>query len=323
MSPTETKPIHQPPMRTARPFKLIGELMNNSFARAAKAWKNRDLAGFQRLATLQTELGADYLTLNIDGTQSMRVTPREMFEFIPELIPAIQEATRIPLAFDNPSIEFHRRCLEVYDRTKSGPPIFNSVAASRRDLDQMFELIAAYDTMVIGMASEKFMDGGSAQCLSADDVYSAAMRLIDDLRTKANRACQQIIIDTGLAPVGADTYGLVNMGLDAMRRLRGNLEVAGIHLSVGLTNFSFGMPRRVRHRVESAYLTIAVKAGLDFVLGNPEKDLRLLDPDDRYVRLVSEALDAGRPTDGETQEEAGFRQAAKIIEIFSEEHEPI
>jgi cobalamin-dependent methionine synthase I len=297
--------------------------MNNSFARAARAWKHRDLPGFQRLAKLQADLGADYLTLNIDGTQSMRVSPREMYDFLPDLIPAIQQATSVPIAFDNPSVEFHRRCLKTYDREKSGRPIFNSVAASRRDLDEMFELISGYDTMAIGMASEKFLDGGSAQCLGADDVYGAALRLVDLLHGKAGRTNDQIIIDTGLAPVGADTYGLVNMGLDAMRKIRANPDLNGVHLSVGLTNFSFGMPRNIRQQVESAYLTIAVAAGLDFVLGNPEKNLRLLDPHDRFVRQVAEALQCGRPAHGESQEEAGFRQAAKIIEMFSAEHETV
>jgi 5-methyltetrahydrofolate corrinoid/iron sulfur protein methyltransferase len=309
------------PSQTKRPFKLIGELMNSAFTRAARAWQRRDPAGYQKLAVLQAELGADYLTLNLDGTQSMRVTPREMYEFLPELIPAIQQVTSLPLAFDNPSIEFHRRCLAVYDRARSGRPIFNSIAASRRNLDEMFELIAEYDTVAIGMASEQFIGGESAQCLSADDVYGAAQRLVDLLRTKAGRTNEQIIIDTGLAPVGADTYGLVNMGLDAMRRIRADPDMNSVHLSVGLTNFSFGMPKSIRDQVESAYLTLAVAAGLDFVLGNPEKQLRLLAPDDRFVRQVSDALECGRPADGESQEEAGFRQAAKIIEMFSEEHE--
>jgi 5-methyltetrahydrofolate corrinoid/iron sulfur protein methyltransferase len=307
---------------TPRPFKLIGELMNNSFARAARAWKTRDLPAFQRLAKIQADLGADYLTLNIDGTQSMRVTPEEMYDFLPDLIPAIQEVTRVPLSFDNPAVEFHRRCLEVYDRTRGGRPILNSVAASRRNLDEMLELAKHFDTMVIGMASEKFVEDGSAQCLTSGDVYGAAQRLIELLYDKAGRTNSQIIIDTGLAPVGADTYGLVNMGLDAMRKIRRDPHLTGVHLSVGLTNFSFGMPRDIRTQVENAYLTLAVEAGLDFVLGNPEKKLRLLDSDDRFVRLVAGALACGRPSDGESQEEAGFRQAAKIIELFSE-HETV
>src|SRR2546423_1017229 len=121
MSPAQQ--IHSPaPQSSARPknprpFKLIGELINHSFARAAKAWKNRDVRGYQELAKVQSKLGADYLTFNIDGTQSMRVTPQEMFDFLPELIPAIQEVTNVPIAFDNPSVEFHRRCLKIYERS--------------------------------------------------------------------------------------------------------------------------------------------------------------------------------------------------------------
>jgi 5-methyltetrahydrofolate--homocysteine methyltransferase len=292
-------------------------LINNSFARAGRAFAARDASAFAKLAKLQADLGADYLTINIDGTQSMRVLPQEMYDFLPDLIPAIQEATNVPLAFDNPSVEFHRRCLALYDRSKSGRPIVNSVAASRHHLDEMFDLVAEHDTMVIGMASEKFVEGGGAQCLSADDVYGAAQQLVELLQTKATRKPDQIILDPGLAPVGADTYGLVNMGLDAMRLIRANPATKDVHLSVGLTNFSFGMPRDIRANVEDAYLTLAVDAGLDFVLGNPEKNLHLLDADDRFVVGIAAALEAGRPRAEETQEEAGFRQAAKIIEMFN------
>jgi 5-methyltetrahydrofolate--homocysteine methyltransferase len=317
MSVTQTHKLALTPRSgTQRPFKLIGELINHSFARAARAWNDRDIAGYQKLAKLQADLGADYITLNIDGTQSMRVTPRDMYDLLPDLIPAIQEATSVPIAFDNPSIEFHRRCLDLYDAARSGRPILNSVAASRHNLDEMLELVRGHDTMVIGMASEKFVKGGGAQCLSADDVYGAAQQLVHLLREKAERCNDHIILDPGLAPVGADTYGLVNMGLDAMRRIRKDPDLAGVHLSVGLTNFSFGMPREMRESVESAYLTIAVEAGLDFVLGNPEKNLHLLPRGDKFVRGIEAALEAGRPEPGESQEEAGFRQASKIIEMF-------
>jgi 5-methyltetrahydrofolate corrinoid/iron sulfur protein methyltransferase len=293
-------------------------LINHSFARAARAWNDRDVAAYAKLAKLQADLGADYITLNIDGTQSMRVTPQDMFDLLPDLIPAIQEATSVPIAFDNPSHEFHARCLKIYDRKKSGQPILNSVAASRHDLPGMLELVKSYDTLVIGMASEKFVKGGGAQCLSADDVYGAAQQLVHLLRDKAGRKNEHVILDPGLAPVGADTYGLVNMGLDAMKMIRADQDLAGVHLSVGLTNFSFGMPKPMREKVESAYLTLAVATGLDFVLGNPEKDLHLLSPDDFHVKGIEAALEAGRPEAGETQEEAGFRQAGKIIEMFNE-----
>ena len=65
--------------------------MNNSFARARKAWEARDLEAYQNLARIQTDLGADFLTLNIDGTQRVQVKMEEMLEFLPSLIKAVQD----------------------------------------------------------------------------------------------------------------------------------------------------------------------------------------------------------------------------------------
>jgi cobalamin-dependent methionine synthase I len=101
------------------PLKMIGELINNSYGRARKAWIARDISKFQDLAKSQTELGVDYLTLNIDGTQDCTVRLEEMLAFLPDLIPAIQEVSRLPISFDNPSLKFHEVCMEHYDRSKS------------------------------------------------------------------------------------------------------------------------------------------------------------------------------------------------------------
>src|ERR1051325_8330134 len=304
MSAPQTIPHAAPaaPSHAPRPFKLIGELINKSFARAAKAFKNRDAAGFQHLAKHQAQLGADFITLNIDGTQSMMVRPQEMFDFLPDLIPAIQEATPIPIAFDNPSIEFHKRCLKIYDRKKSGRPILNSVAASRTHLNEMLELVKHYDTLVIGMASEKFnADGTSGQCLNADDVYGSSVQLVEMLCMRAGRTNDQIVIDPGLAPVGADTYGLINIGLDAMRLMRADPDLKGVHFIVGLSNFAWGTPKGVREQLENAYLTLGMEVGLDFALANPEKTPGPLPADHPMVAKLRQALAQGRAVDGETQ----------------------
>jgi hypothetical protein len=52
---------------------IVGELMNNSYARARRAFSSRDPRGYQELAQLQSRLGADFLTLNLDGTQNIQV----------------------------------------------------------------------------------------------------------------------------------------------------------------------------------------------------------------------------------------------------------
>ena len=297
---------------------IVGELMNNSYARARKAFVERDIDAYGRLAKLQADIGADYLTLNLDGTQRIQVRRQEMIDFLPEVIPAIQEATSTPIAFDNPSLEYHQVALRHYDRKKSGPPILNSVAASRERLDEMVELVKHYDTLVVVMASETFVPGGTSQCLTPEDSHRAAKYFVELLVTKAGRRNDQIIIDTGLAPVGADTYGLVNTGLDAMRLIGADPDMKGVHLIVGLSNFAWGTPKEVRDELEKAYLTLGMDAGLDFAIANPEKSPAPLPHGHPMVAKLRESLELGRPRDGETHETSGFRQAEAIMAICRE-----
>jgi len=297
---------------------IIGDLINNAYGRARAAFTDRNLKGYQALAKSQTDLGVDFLDVNIDGTRLIQVKLEEMLAFLPDLIPALQEVTRVPLCMDNPSVEFQKVALKHYDRKKSGAPILNSIAASREHLDEMIELVKHYDTLVVVMASEKFADGGSAQCLNPQDVYATAKHFAGVLRAKAGRKNEQIIFDTGLAPVGADTYGLVNIGLDAMRLIRKDPDLQGVHITCGLSNFAWGTPKDIRHELEKAYLAIGTDAGLDFAIANPEKSRGPLPADHPLVGKLREALAQGRPTEGESQEMAGFRQAEAVMKIWSE-----
>jgi 5-methyltetrahydrofolate corrinoid/iron sulfur protein methyltransferase len=233
------------------------------------------------------------------------------------VIPAIQEATDIPISFDNPSVDYHRTALAVFDRSKCrGKPVLNSLAASRHDIDGMLELIREHDMRCIVMASEIFLpDGNSAQSLSAQDSYETILRFVDRLVTEANRTLDDIIVDPGLAPVGADTYGLVNLGLDTMRRCTGDPQLEGLHFSVGLSNFAWGTPKNAKPMLERAYLTLAGRVGLDYALANVEVNAEPLPEDDPLVAELAAALEAGRPTDGETAEEAGYRQAERIMAL--------
>jgi len=245
-----------------------------------------------------------------------------MLDFLPEVIAAIQEVVDTPIAFDNPSFEYHKVALAHYDRTKSGPPILNSLAASRDHLDEMIELVNHYDTLAVVMASEMFVDGGAAQCMNSQDAYRAAKHFVELLGTKASRGNDQIIIDPGLAPVGADTYGLVNIGLDAMRLMSADPDLNGIHMVVGLSNFAWGTPKGIREELEKAYLTMGMEVGLDFALANPEKTPSPLPQGHPLIAKLREALDQGRPLEGETHEISGYRQVEAIMALCSEA-EPI
>ena len=100
---------------TDRKLNIIGELMNNSYARARRAFTARSAAEYQQLARVQAELGAAYLTLNLDGTQRIQVRMEEMLAFLPEVIAAVQEVTTVPISFDNPSIKYHELALAHAD----------------------------------------------------------------------------------------------------------------------------------------------------------------------------------------------------------------
>ena len=302
-------------------LQIVGELMNNSYARARKAFSARDAKGYQELAKLQTRLGADFLTLNLDGTQMIQVRRQEMLDFLPEVVAAIQDGTQTPIAFDNPSVEYHRVALKYYDRKKSGAPILNSLAASREHLDEMVELVKHYDTNAVVMASETFVPGGTSQCMNPPDAYRAAKYFVELLATKAGRRNDQIIIDPGLAPVGADTYGLVNIGLDAMRLIQADPDLKGVHMIVGLSNFAWGTPKGVREELEKAYLTLGMEAGLDFALANPEKTPAPLPRNHPMVAKLREALEQGRPREGETHETSGFRQVEAVMAMCTEVEE--
>lgn len=306
-------------MHTSK-IKVIGELMNNSYGRARKAWANRDISSYQKLAQLQTDLGADYLTLNIDGTQKLSVKLEEMLDFLPQLIPAIQAVTDRPLSFDNPHLDFHTEAVKHYDRSRcKGRPILNSISVSRTQIDGMIEVAAANDMNIIVMASECFKaDGkiGAAECV--EDVLGVCRHFVSKLN-QAGIENDRIIIDPGLAPIASDTQGIINLCLDSIRGIRATAELAGVHISVGLSNFAIGTPQHLRIPLERTFLTLATEAGMDWVLANPEKNTEPMPGDAELVQQIRGILQAGRPLAGESKEDAGYRQIDELMELWADD----
>jgi 5-methyltetrahydrofolate--homocysteine methyltransferase len=301
---------------------VIGELMNNAYARARTAWEKRDVAGYQNLAQLQAGKGAVLLNVNIDGTQRVSVTLEEMIAFLPRLVPALQAVTDVPLSFDNPNLDYQHVAMAHYDRARSrGKPVYNSLAASRQRLPEMIAFIKEHDMRCIVMASERFSaSGGSEMTLKAEEAHATVRIFADMLVSQADRALDDIIVDPGLAPVAADTYGIINLGLDTMRLCRADPQLKGLHFSVGLSNFAFGLPKSIRAPLERAYLTVAAGAGLDYALANVELNSEPLPPEDPLVAELEAVLAAGRAAPGESAEDAGYRQTDKIMELCAAHH---
>jgi 5-methyltetrahydrofolate--homocysteine methyltransferase len=103
-----------------------------------------------------------------------------------------------------------------------------------------------------------------------------------------------------------------------MRLISADPDLKGVHMIVGLSNFAWGTPKEVREELERAYLTLGMEVGLDFALANPEKTPSPLPADHPMVEKLREALEQGRPGEGETSEITGFRQAEAIMNICRE-----
>ena len=302
-------------------LQIIGELMNNSFGRARKAWQARNVAGYQELAKIQTDLEASFLTLNIDGTQKLSVTLQEMLDFLPRVIPAIQEVTDLPLSFDNPDVAFHHECLKHYNPAKSkGRAILNSISVSRKNISEMIHVARDHDMNVIVMVSECLMpDGSHGAAKTVDDILNTTKHFVSLLHKQAGIANDRIIIDPGLAPVASDTGGLFNLCLDSIRAIRSEKNLEGIHISVGLSNFAIGAPKPMQVSLERAFLCLAMEAGMDFALSNPEKNTVPMSKDEKLVQDLIRILEEGRVQPGETQEDSGFRQLDTFMELWADE----
>ena len=267
---------------------LIGESINDSVPSTKALLDADDLAGIQQLAQSQDESGADYIDINI-GMRSK--------DWMARLVKTVQEVTSKPLSIDSPDIEICRAGLEVYDmnRAEGRRPILNSISPLR---PEMFDLLKVCPLVPILLVSEQMTaDGNCAPCRTAEETYEAARAMIT-LAAKHGLACSDVILDPGIAPIGSDAEGNLKRLLEAMRMIKDNPELQGVHYSVGLSNFTVMLPVKrkdgipVKSSLESAFLGKAVPLGLDMVIGSVKRNYAPLPDDHPAVECLDQCLAA-------------------------------
>lgn len=260
---------------------IIGERINPGFKSTRALFDNEDLPGIQALAVKQAEAGALYLNVNI-GARAL-TDP----QWMARVIEAIQEVVSVPLSFDFPSKSVQEICLSCYDPAKAGGelPIVNSITEHRWDL---MELYGEHKFKVILMASERVEDGVAKGNKSADEIYATARRASLRLKNEYGMPLDHIFIDMSVSAIIADTEGLNSSTVDAIRRIGADPELAGVHMMGGLSNIGQQLPPKaadgsdLKHCLESAFLTLTVPHGFDYVLGTPWRGYEQLG-DDHYV----------------------------------------
>ncbi len=263
---------------------IIGESINDSVPSTHALFEAADHAGISALAKTQGDLGAAYIDVNVG--------PRPP-AFMAEMVRAVQAATDKPLSIDSPDFATAKAGLEACDPSR-GAPLLNSISPLRLP---MFDLLAIRPFHPVLLASESVRDGVEAPCLTAAETYAAAKLLLEAARRHglSNADC---IIDPGIAPLATDTDGHLRRLMDTLRLLRADPAFAGVHISVGLSNFTVMLPPRradgspVKAPLASAFLTRAMPLGLDRVIGSVKQAYALLPEGHPALRCFDACLAA-------------------------------
>jgi len=271
-------------------LRIIGEMINDSISKVSKLFEEEDLPGIIEMAKAQERMGATYIDVNI-GQREPGLMGR--------LVKDLQDHVTVPLSIDSPDPEIIRAGLEAYDprRAQGKHPLVNSIAETR---SEMFDLSAVQPFKVILIGSERKEGGRAEKNRTGEDVLNTAKRLAEMARKAPSRMSNNdLIIDPGIAPIGADTEGVTKMVLDGIRLISQDPDLKGVHFSVGLSNFSAMLPAKksdgtpIKVALENAFLTLAVPLGLDHIIGNVTKEYRLLDANNPAYQALVEAIELG------------------------------
>lgn len=261
---------------------VIGDRINPGFKSVKTMIDNNDLAGIQATAVKQVDAGASFLDVTIG--------PRAVGDpdFMTQTIRAIQDVVTVPLCFDFPTAAVQSVCLHSYDRARANGaiPLINSITEHRWDIMDLYKTHGPFKVIV--MASERVDDGVAKPNKTAEEIYATARRAALRLKAEHDMSMDDIFIDISISAVVADTTGLHRATLDAVRAIRSDPDLEGIHIMGGLTNIGQQLPPKaadgsdLKLSLECAFLTLAVPLGFDAVMATPWRALQPL-PDDNYV----------------------------------------
>ncbi len=282
---------------------IIGESINDSVPSTKKLYEAGDTGGILELARFQDEKGAGYIDVNV----GLRAP-----EFMADLVKMIQQVTAKPLAIDTPDPDIARAGLAAYNPARAGgkKPLLNSISALRVG---MFDLYGVQPFRPILLISERVEGGRSRPCRTAEETCDAAKFLL----AAARRACggipnDDLVFDPGIAPIGSDVEGNLKRLLAAMEMIHDDPDFAGVHASVGLSNFTVMLPPKradgspVKGPLESAFLTKAMPLGLDMVIGSVKRSYELLPPDHPAMLCLEDCIRTG-----------GFESIMRVREFYA------
>ena len=247
-------------------MKIIGEKINGTRQRVAQAIEERNTGFVRDLATKQAEAGAAWLDVNA-GTHRSR-EPDDLIW----LVETIQPVVEIPLCLDSANPQALVAAIQVVERT----PMINSISGEPQRLGDILPLVAEHGCSVIALAMD---DKGIPETC---ELRMEVIRKVMEAARAHGVPDGNVYIDPLAMTLATNTDSAL-ITLDTMHAIR--QEFPDTHLTMGLSNISFGLP--ARSYINRAFLTLALAAGLDCAI---------LDPLDREMKaaLVAAELVLGQ-----------------------------
>jgi len=264
---------------------IIGESINDSVPSTKKLYDANDIEGLKNLAKAQDQGGAAYIDVNV-GSRSA--------DFLAEMIRQVQSVTSKPLSIDTPDPAMAEAGLKAYDRQRAGGqiPVINSISPIRLE---MLDLLKIMPFKPILLVSERSEGGKGVANHTAKEEYETTRRIVSEA-TKRGIAISDCIVDPAIAPLGSDSEGHLKRIVETIHLIHGDGSLAGIHMSVGLSNFTVMLPSKrpdglpVKNALENAFLTLAVPLGLDHVIGSVKRQYEFLPSDHPAMACINDCL---------------------------------
>lgn len=235
---------------TAGPV-IIGERINPTGKKKCKeALQAKDMQFFIDEAESQISQGAHILDVNV-GLPGI-----DEAQMMVDAIKTIQSTFNIPLQIDSSESAVLEKALRYYN----GKALVNSVNGKQEVMDAVFPLIARYGGSVVALCID---EKGIAP--TAEGRCAVARKIITEA-AKYGIEPRDIFIDTLTLTVSSEQKTALET-VKAIRLLHEEFKEEGLRFVLGVSNISFGLPRR--DIINSRFFMLALDAGLSACIINP------------------------------------------------------
>lgn len=232
-------------------FFVVGERINPTGKKALQAQLRE--GSFEKViqfAEEQEACGAKVLDINMgmSGIDEKASMLRALEE--------VSGVTNLPLSLDSSYVEV----LEAALRNYPGRALVNSVSLETEKFEKLLPIVAKYGAMFILLP---LSDAGLPKDI---EEKKEIIHKIYDRAFSLGMCKEDIVVDGLVATVGANPKAALET-LETIRYCKEN----GFATICGLSNISFAMPER--SFVNTAFLTLAIQAGLTMAIANPSQEL--------------------------------------------------